>query len=153
MQYWLMKSEPDCFSIDDLASRPKQTEPWDGVRNYQARNFMRAMQKGDRVLFYHSNANPPGIVGTAVIAKTAYPDPTQFDPDNDHYDPKSKPDSPRWDLVDVRFEQKFARMITLEELKSLPELSEMAVVQKGSRLSVTPVSKADFARIMELAGV
>lgn len=151
MHYWLMKSEPDCFSIDDLQSRPEQTEPWDGVRNYQARNFMREMRKGDRVLFYHSNANPPGVVGTAVIAKTAYPDPTQFDPESDHYDPKSTIDKPRWDLVEVKFERKFQKIITLEILKTIPELANMLLLQKGSRLSVMPVAKTDFELILGLA--
>lgn len=150
MQYWLMKSEPDCFSIDDLKSRKAQTEPWDGVRNYQARNFMRQMQVGDRVFFYHSNAKPPGIVGTARIVKTAYPDPTQFDPENEHYDPRSKPDNPRWDLVDVQFEQKFKQLISLTQLKSIAELAEMPLLQKGNRLSVMPVSAADFECIMAL---
>lgn len=145
-----MKSEPDCFSIDDLQKRPEQTEPWDGVRNYQARNFMREMKKGDQVFFYHSNANPPGIVGTAVIVKEAYPDPTQFDPDADHYDPKSSIDHPRWDLVDVKFESLFPRIIPLQTLKEIPALSDMALVQKGNRLSVMPVSESEWQIIMAL---
>lgn len=150
MNYWLMKSEPDCFSIVDLQSCPNQTEPWDGVRNYQARNFMREMALGDKVFFYHSNANPSGIVGTATIVKTAYPDPTQFDPESDHYDPKSKVDNPRWDLVDVQFEREFKTVLSLQMLKEIPELSDMLLVQKGSRLSVMPVSAVHWNLIMGL---
>lgn len=151
MNYWLMKSEPDCFSIDDLQARPKQTEPWDGVRNYQARNFMREMAKGDRVFFYHSNANPPGIIGTATVVKTAYPDPTQFDPDNEHYDPKSNVDNPRWDLVEIKFEQKFKEIIDLQTLKAMPELEGMPLLRKGNRLSVMPVSPAHFEHILAVS--
>lgn len=144
-QYWLMKSEPDVFSIEDLRRRPQQTEPWDGVRNYQARNFMRDdMQVGDIVLFYHSNCAEPGIVGLAEVASKAYPDPSQFDPKSDYYDPKSKKDNPRWMLVDVRWKETFATTLTLQEMKTLPELSDMRILQKGNRLSITPVSKVHF---------
>nr|WP_245936089.1 EVE domain-containing protein [Suttonella ornithocola] len=145
-----MKSEPNCFSIYDLQKRPDQTEPWDGVRNYQARNFMREMKEGDGVFFYHSNTNPPGIVGTAIVVKEAYPDPTQFDPDADHYDPKSSIDHPRWDLVDVKFESLFTKIIPLQTLKEIPALSNMSLVQKGNRLSVMPVSETEWQIIMAL---
>lgn len=149
MKYWLMKSEPETFSIDDLAAR--KVEPWDGVRNYQARNFMREMAVGDGVFFYHSNARPPGIVGLAEVAKAAYPDPTQFDGQSDYFDARSTVDHPRWDLVEVRFKEKFAQMITLETLKEHEALSEMVLVQKGNRLSVMPVTKAQWDCILSLA--
>lgn len=152
MQYWLMKSEPDVFSIADLAARPKQTEPWDGVRNYQARNFMREMRVGDQVLFYHSNAKPSGIAGVAEIVGEARPDPTQFDPNSKYFDGKSSVENPRWDVVEVKFVRAFARVIALQELKDNPALAEMPVVQKGSRLSVMPVDKAHWQVIMEMAG-
>jgi predicted RNA-binding protein with PUA-like domain len=153
MNYWLLKSEPDEFSIDDLASRPQQTEPWDGVRNYQARNFMRdEMRVGDRAFFYHSNCKEPGIVGTMRIARTAYPDHTAFDPNDKHYDPKSDPESPRWFMVDVAFEKKFDRVITLSELKehSDLELKGFALLRRGNRLSVMPVSKPHWNFILTL---
>ena len=152
MRYWLMKSEPDVFSIEDLRARPGQTEPWDGVRNYQARNFMREMRKGDLVLFYHSNAKPSGIAGVAEIAGEARPDPTQFDPLGKYFDDKSTADNPRWDLVEVKFVRAFPRVIALSELKDNPALADMAVVQKGSRLSVMPVDAAHWQVIMEMAG-
>ena len=148
MQYWLMKSEPDVFSLDDLKNRPGQQEPWDGVRNYQARNFMRdAMQVGDVVLFYHSNTNPPGIVGLAEVATKPYPDPTAFDKKSKYYDAKSDPDNPRWILVDVRYRSTFAQMVSLEAMKAMPTLAEMRVLQRGNRLSITPVTKAEFEAI------
>ena len=148
-RYWLMKSEPDAFSIDDLERAG--TEPWSGVRNYQARNFMRdGMQPGDSVLFYHSNCEPPGIVGLASVASTAYPDPTQFDPRSVYHDPKSTPEQPRWMLVDVKFERKLKRCITLKELKACPELEDFALVQRGSRLSVMPVVKSQYDFILGL---
>lgn len=144
-QYWLMKSEPSCFSIDDLKQSPNQTSPWDGVRNYQARNFMRNdMQVGDLIFFYHSNCTPPGIVGIAEVASKAYPDYTAFDPGSEHPDPKSTPDNPRWFMVDVRFVEKWPTMFSLNELKQHPELSHMQLLRKGNRLSVLPVSKADW---------
>ncbi|MDO4776481.1 MAG: EVE domain-containing protein [Cardiobacteriaceae bacterium] len=151
MQYWLMKSEPDVFSLDDLRARPGQTEPWDGVRNYQARNFMREMQVGDQVFFYHSNATPPGIAGIAEIVGAARPDPTQFDPASKYFDGKSTADKPRWDLVDVRFVRAFPALIPLETLKNLPALAGMPLVQKGSRLSVMPVAPEHWQIILELA--
>lgn len=145
-----MKSEPNTFSIDDLATRPQQTEPWDGVRNYQARNFMREMAVGDLVFFYHSNTNPPGIVGIAKVVREAYPDPTQFDMDSDYYDAKATVDKPRWDLVEVQFVEKFAEIITLSELKASPALNDMALTRKGNRLSVMPVSKQQWQAILAL---
>ena len=148
MHYWLMKSEPDTFSFQDLKNRPKQREPWDGVRNYQARNFMRdAMSVGDRVLFYHSNTQPPGIVGIAEIVSDAYPDPTAFNKKSKYYDPKSDPEQPRWFLVDVAYVADFQNMLTLEQMKAMPELSEMKVLQRGNRLSITPVSESEYRAI------
>jgi predicted RNA-binding protein with PUA-like domain len=147
--HWLMKSEPDTFSIDDLKQRKR--EPWDGVRNYQARNFMRdGMRKGDKVFFYHSNCAEPGIAGIAQVASEAYPDPSQFDPKSKYFDPASSRDNPRWMLVDVKFVRKLKRVITLEELKSQPALADMALVRKGSRLSVMPVSAQDWDFILAL---
>ncbi|NHQ87345.1 EVE domain-containing protein [Iodobacter sp. HSC-16F04] len=148
MNYWLMKSEPDDVSIDDLAARPDQTVGWYGVRNYQARNFMRdEMQLGDQVFFYHSSCKEPGIAGLATVCRMAYPDPTQFDPKSKYFDAKSTPDKPRWLQVDVRFVQK-TRLLSLNQLRSFPELCEMVLLQKGSRLSITPVSDADAAFIL-----
>ncbi len=147
-QYWLMKSEPDAFSFEDLKARPGQKEPWDGVRNYQARNFMRdAMQVGDAVLFYHSNTNPPGVVGVAEVCSEPYPDPTAFDPASKYHDPKSDPDNPRWVLVDVKFKEAFHRLVSLQELKGMAELSGMRILQKGNRLSITPVTRDEFEAI------
>ena len=151
MNYWLMKSEPDVFGIQDLYQRPQQTEPWDGVRNYQARNMMRdAMKLGDQVFFYHSNCDEPGIVGIMEIAKEGYPDHTAFDPDDHHFDPKSDPANPRWIMVDVKFVRQFSRTIGLKELKARPELISMAVVRPGNRLSVMPMSAEEWAFILGL---
>ncbi|WP_045223367.1 EVE domain-containing protein [Methyloterricola oryzae] len=151
MRYWLMKSEPGAFSIDDLASRPGQTEPWDGVRNYQARNMMRdEMKVGDPVFFYHSNCEVPGIVGIARIAREAYPDHTAFDPQHIHYDSGSDPANPRWLMVDVQFERKLKRTIPLSELKDRPELGGFALVRRGNRLSVMPVTQAQWEFILGL---
>ncbi len=148
MQYWLMKSEPDTFSLSDLKNRPGKREPWDGVRNYQARNFMRdAMKKGDGVLFYHSNTNPPGVVGLAEVASKPYPDPTAFDPKSKYFDPKSDTDNPRWILVDVRYRKTFKKAVTLEQMKTMPALKDMRVLQRGNRLSITPVTKAEYDAI------
>lgn len=150
-QYWLMKSEPSCFSIDDLQNAPHQTSPWDGVRNYQARNFMRHdMKVGDLIFFYHSNCTPPGIVGIAEVASAAYPDYTAFDPDSEHPDPSSTPENPRWFMVDVRFVKKFPHMISLDMMKQHPELSDMQLLRKGNRLSVLPVSRADWDYILTM---
>jgi predicted RNA-binding protein with PUA-like domain len=149
MNYWLMKSEPDAFSIDDL--KRKGTEAWDGVRNYQARNFMRdGMKVGDKIFFYHSNCKIPGIVGIAAVDSTAYPDPSQFNPKSDYYDPTATREEPRWMLVDVKFVRKLKRTIALDELKGLPELEDMPLVRKGNRLSVMPVAKADWDFILTL---
>ena len=143
MKYWLMKSEPDAYSIDDL-KRDKQ-EPWDGIRNYQARNFMRDdMQVGDKVFFYHSNCKEPGVVGIAKVASKPYADPTQFDADEKYYDPKSDPENPRWLLVDVAFVRKLKRNITLAEIKAHPGLDDMILTRKGNRLSIMPVDKAHW---------
>jgi predicted RNA-binding protein with PUA-like domain len=144
-----MKSEPDTFSIDDLKKRGR--EPWDGVRNYQARNYMRdGMRVGDGVFFYHSNCAEPGIVGLAEVASDAYPDPSQFNPKSDYFDPGASRDSPRWLLVDVAFVRKFKRTITLKELQALPALAEMPLVRKGNRLSVLPVTAAEWKTILAL---
>ena len=153
MSFWLMKSDPGCFSIDDLAKLPGGTSPWDGVRNYQARNFMRDdMKPGDRVLFYHSNCEEPGVAGLAEVACEAYPDYTAFDPANKHYDLKSYPEKPVWMMVDVRFIGKFDRVVTLKEIKADSRLSGMELVKKGSRLSVQPVSEEEFYTIIRMAG-
>ena len=151
MNYWLMKSEPDVFGIDDLARMPKKTEHWDGVRNYQARNMMRdEMKKGDKVFFYHSNCKEPGIVGVARIVKEGYPDFTAFDPKEKYYDAKSDPDKPRWFMVDIKFERKLKRTITLEELKQLKKLTDMPLLRRGNRLSVMPVSEKQWNYILGL---
>ena len=147
-----MKSEPDVFSFEDLKARPQQTEPWDGVRNYQARNYMRdAMQLGDLILFYHSNTKPPGVAGIAEVASAPYPDPTAFDPKSKYFDSKSDPDNPRWVLVDVKYKADLKQLVSLEAMKALPELSEMRALQRGNRLSITPVTEAEF-RAIERAG-
>ena len=149
MHYWLMKSEPDAFSIDDL--KRVGTEPWTGVRNYQARNFMRdGMKPGDGVLFYHSSCAEPGVVGVAEVASDAYPDPTQFDRKSDYFDDKSSPESPRWMLVDVAFKRKLKRTIGLDELRQQAKLEGFALLQRGNRLSVLPVTKAQWNAILAL---
>ncbi|KPJ31551.1 hypothetical protein BMUNKI379_27960 [Burkholderia multivorans] len=149
MQFWLMKSEPDEASIDDLAHAPQRTLPWTGVRNYQARNFMRdTMKIGDGVLFYHSSCPEPGIAGLAEVASTPYPDPTQFDPTSPYYDPKSSPESPRWLLVDVRFVKK-TPLVSLAALREHDELADMRVLARGNRLSITPVTRAEWKFITE----
>ncbi len=150
-KYWLMKSEPSVFSIDDLAESPLQTTCWDGVRNYQARNFMKNMAIGDQVLFYHSHADPPAVVGIAEIVKAAYADPTQFDKKNKHYDPGSDPSSPRWEMVDIKYVRKFSRPVTLDQLRKELSLKRMVLLQKGSRLSVQPVGPLEWRRILSLA--
>jgi predicted RNA-binding protein with PUA-like domain len=150
-RYWLLKSEPEAFSIRDLAKAKQQTTCWDGVRNYQARNFMRAMKLGDQAFYYHSNAAPPGITGIVEIAKAAYPDHTQFDLKDKHYDPKSKMDSPAWDMVDVRLVEIFPRALALEELRDVRELAGMELLRRGSRLSVQPVSPEHWKTIVKLA--
>ncbi len=149
MQYWLMKSEPDAFSIDNLER--VGIEPWDGVRNYQARNMLRdQMQVGDGILFYHSNCEVPGIVGIAEVATAGYPDDTAFPWQRVYYDPKSDPENPRWYRVDVKFVRKLTRNISLTELKIRPELAELPLVRKGNRLSVMPVSAQEWQAILAL---
>ncbi len=151
-RYWLFKTEPECFSIRHLAAAPKQTTFWDGVRNFQARNFLRDdIKPGDRVLYYHSNAEPPAVVGTAVVVRGGYPDHTAQDPKGDHYDPKHTAMSPIWYMVDIRLEEIFPREPALEELRDVPALKEMELLRKGSRLSVQPVRKAEFDTIVKLA--
>lgn len=151
MNYWLMKSEPDAFSINHLKDKPKQTEHWDGVRNYQARNMMRdEMKRGDLVFFYHSNCETPGIVGIMEVAREAYPDHTAFDPEDKHFDPKSDPAKPTWMMVDVKYVRTLARTISLTELKQKTELSGMALVRRGNRLSIMPVSKQQWDFILAL---
>lgn len=151
MAYWLLKSEPETFGIDDLYRRPKRTEHWDGVRNYQARNYMRdGMRKGDRAFFYHSNCDTPGVVGIVEVVREAYPDHTAFDPDDPHYDPKCDPDDPRWLMVDVKYVRKLPRTVSLAELKENPALADMALVRKGNRLSVMPVTDAEWQAILDM---
>lgn len=151
MAHWLMKSEPDVFSIDDLARRPRRRAPWDGVRNYQARNFLRAMAVGDQAFFYHSSCPEPGIQGVVRIARTAYPDPSQFDPESEYFDPKSDPADPRWSMVDVELERRFERPIALDELRTVPQCSEMLILRRGNRLSITPVTAREWRALMARA--
>lgn len=146
-QFWLMKSEPDAFSIDDLSKQGPS--PWDGVRNYQARNFIKEMAVGDLVFFYHSSCTPAGIVGVAKVVRSAYPDHTSWDPTSKYYDEKSSEEQPRWFMVDVEFVEKFPSMITLAALKQDPALQEMLLTKKGSRLSVMPVQESEWHHIME----
>ena len=150
MNYWLIKSEPHVFSFDDLLAKGEAGEPWDGVRNYQARNFMRdTMKPGDQILYYHSNTKPPGVVGIAEVASEPYPDPTQFDSKSHYFDEKATQEKPRWILVDVKAVRPLERPVTLEELKNEPDLVNMRLVQKGNRLSVMPVEKSEFEKIRE----
>lgn len=148
-QYWLMKSEADVYSIDDL--RRDGATMWDGVRNYQARNHMKAMREGDRVLYYHSRQTPSAVTGLATVVREAYPDPTQFDRKSKYFDAKSDPDDPRWELVDIRFDRKFGNQVSLHQIKEDAALSEMVLV-KNSRLSVQPVTRKEFQRVLALAG-
>ena len=148
-KYWLMKSEPDVYSIGHMEA--DGTDHWEGIRNYQARNFMRDMQVGDLVLFYHSNAKPPGVVGVVEVCKEHYPDPVQFDPKSKYFDPKSKKEDPRWSVVDVKFLEQF-EIVSLQTMKDDPDLEGMLVLQKGSRLSVTPVDKTHFKHVLKIAG-
>lgn len=150
MHHWLMKSEPDTFSIDDLASKAGQTEHWDGVRNYQARNFMRAMNVGDQAFFYHSSCAEPGIVGIVEIVRAAYPDPSALDRRSPYYDPKSSPGKPRWDMVDVRLLRRLQRLIPLGEIRGNRRLAAMHLVQRGNRLSVMPVTAAQWQAILKM---
>ena len=150
MHYWLMKTEPDCFGIEHLKARPKRTAPWDGVRNFQARNFLRAMRVGDQAFFYHSSCAQPGIAGIVKIARAAYPDHTAWDPDNEHFDPKSSPDKPIWYMVDVKLTRAFKYPILLSTIKANPALKGMRLVQRGSRLSVMPVAEKEWKAILKM---
>ena len=152
-QFWLMKSEPSVFSFDDLKAKPQSTDHWEGVRNYQARNYMRQMRRGDLVLFYHSNYETPGVVGIAEVVMEAYPDNTAFDPMSNYYDPKSKPNNPSWFMVEVKWKEAFLKMVTLREMRNTPQLSRMKLMQKGQRLSVMPVTKEEFEKIHSLGMV
>ena len=150
-KYWLVKSEPDAFSIDDLAKSKKKTTHWDGVRNYQARNFMRdEMKKGDGVLYYHSNTDPTAVVGYCEVVKEGYPDHTQFDPDDKHFDPKADPAKPTWMMVDIKLVKKFKKPVPLAEIKENPKLQKMRLVQRGNRLSVIPVEKKEWDEILKM---
>jgi predicted RNA-binding protein with PUA-like domain len=150
-RYWLVKSEPDCFSIHHLAKSPGQTTFWDGVRNYQARNFMREMKRGDGVLFYHSSTEPMAIVGTAAVVREAYPDHTALDSLNDHFDPKATAENPIWEMVDLKLSRIFDRPLTISELRGVKALSKMELLRQGSRLSVQPVTEQEWKTVLALA--
>ncbi len=151
MRYWLFKSEPEVFSLEDLKNRPNGTTHWDGVRNYQARNFLRdEIKKGDLVLFYHSSSATIGAAGVAEVVSDGYPDHTAWDPKSNYYDPTSTPENPRWFMVDIKWKQSFKRLVTLQEIKQTPQLQNMKLVQKGMRLSVQPVTKEEFEKICEM---
>jgi predicted RNA-binding protein with PUA-like domain len=152
MNHWLFKSEPSVFSIEDLQKAPSKTTFWDGVRNYQARNFLRdEIKPGDGVLFYHSNSDPSGIVGTAEVVRSGYPDHTAFDKKDPHYDPKSDPSKPTWYMVDIKHKRTFGRILSLEELRHVTALKDMVLLQKGSRLSIQPVTEKQWNAILKLA--
>ena len=153
MNYWLLKSEPSVFSFSDLQRTTGSTTSWEGIRNYQARNFLRAMKLGDRAFFYHSNAEPNAIVGIVEVAREAYPDPTQFEKKSEYYDARSKREDPLWSMVDVRAVQPLARAVTLAELRGVPGLERMEILRKGSRLSVTPVTADEWRIVCALGGV
>jgi len=154
MKYWLLKSEPDVFSFEDLKKRPRKTEPWNGVRNYQARNFMRDdMRVGDLGLLYHSSCAEPGVAGVVKITKAAYPDPTQFDPKSEYFDAGSKKEAPRWLMVDVTYEADLPRFVHLAQLREDAALADLLILRRGNRLSITPVEAAHFKRICKLAGM
>ena len=150
MQTWLAKSEAEAFSIEDLARAPKRTTHWEGVRNYQARNFLRAMQRGDRVLYYHSNADPSAAVGIAEVVRESYPDPTAWDATSDYYDPRASPENPVWSMVDLRLVEIFSRPVPLSELRTVRALDGMELLRRGSRLSVIPVLQKHFELIAAL---
>ena len=153
MNYWLFKSEPDAFSIDDLKAMKDRRDHWDGIRNYQARNLMRdEMKKGDLGFFYHSSCKVPGVVGVVEVVKEAYPDHTAHNPKEKYYDPKSSEENPRWFMVDVKFKQKFKEIISLESLRQVNALSDMVLLRKGSRLSIQPVSKKEWNAILKMSG-
>lgn len=152
-KFWLMKTEPDVFSIRDLKGRPGKREHWDGVRNYLARNHMRdGMSMGDQVLFYHSSCTPAGVAGVAEIVKAAYPDPSALDPKSKYFDVKAAPDKNPWVMVDVKFVKEFPRLVTLEEMKTAPGLESMMVIKRGMRLSIQPVSPEEFEIVLKLSG-
>ena len=152
MVFWLFKTEPDAFSIDDLAARPQLTEPWDGVRNYQARNFLRdKVQLGDKVFIYHSSCKQVGIAGVAEVVKAGYPDTEQFNPESKYYDPKASIDAPRWYRVDVKLVEKFNTVLPLKTIKSLPEVTEVGLVKKGHRLSIMPVEENEWHALYRAA--
>jgi len=150
-QHWLIKSEPDVFSIHDLAKAKGRRTSWEGVRNYQARNFLRAMRRGDRCLFYHSNATPPGVAGVVEVVREAYPDPAAWDPRSPYHDLKASPENPVWSMVDVQLLEIFSREVPLDELRQVKALAGMELLRRGSRLSVTPVTPAEFRAIVKLA--
>lgn len=151
MNYWLMKSEPDCFGIDHLQARPKRTAHWDGVRNYQARNFLRdQMKKGDLAFFYHSSCAEPGIAGIMKIVRAGYPDHTAWDPDGEHFDPKSSPANPIWYMVDVQLVRAFRHPVTLPALRQNPALKHMKLLQRGNRLSILPVTAPEWNTILKM---
>ena len=151
MRHWLLKTEPGVFSFDDLLQAPGQTTGWNGIRNYQARNFLRdQMEEGDRVLIYHSSADPPVVAGLAEVVRRGYPDPTQFGPKDDHYDPESTPAAPRWYQVDVKAVRKLSRPVSLEEIRRTKALAKMPLVQRGQRLSVQPVAPEEYALIVRM---
>ena len=150
MNYWLMKTEPDCFGLHHLKAKPKRTEHWDGVRNYQARNFLRAMKKNDLAFFYHSSCAEPGIAGIVKITRAGYPDHTAWHPESEHFDPKSSPENPIWYMVDVKLEREFKHPIPLVAIKAHPALKAMRLVQRGSRLSVMPVLAKEWNTILKM---
>ena len=150
MNYWLMKSEPDVFGIDDLARRPNQTEPWNGVRNYQARNYLRAMKKGDCAFFYHSSCAEPGVAGIVKITRAAYPDPTAFDPASEYYDARSTPEKPLWFMVDVKLVRKLKRIVPLSAIKAHSALKGMKLAQRGNRLSVMPLTAKEWNAVLKM---
>ena len=151
MQYWLIKSEPDAFSIHDLAKVKKKTTHWEGVRNYQARNFLRAMKKGDVAIFYHSNAEPSAVAGVVEVVREAYPDASAWDPRSEYHDPQASPENPVWSMVDVKLVEIFSREVPLDELRGVKSLAGMELLRRGSRLSVHPVTPAEFRTIQSLA--
>ncbi|MFL6650551.1 MAG: EVE domain-containing protein [Sulfurifustaceae bacterium] len=149
-QYWLMKSEPDVFSIDDLKNRPNRTEHWDGVRNFQARNFMRSMRRGDAAFFYHSSCPEPGVAGIVEIVREAYPDFTSWDPKSPYYDNRSTPEKPYWYMVDVRFQRKLKRLVSLAELRANAALKGMRLLARGNRLSIMPITPREWEAIVKM---
>jgi len=152
MAYWLFKTEPDAFSIDDLSNRPDKTEPWDGVRNYQARNFLRdGVKLGDKVFIYHSSCKVMGIAGVAEVVKAGYPDTTQFNPESNYFDPKSSEDNPRWYRVDVKFVEKFPKVLPLSVIKGMESIRELPLVKKGGRLSIMPVEESEWQQLYAAA--